>query len=76
MKAITVLMLMLLMMASCKKDDKTCNCGLITSDNVTNLSVTIKNSCSGNEKEFVLTQANWINAHVGENYCITNIDKW
>jgi hypothetical protein len=64
------------MMVSCKKDDKTCNCGLIISDDVSKSSVTIRNSCSGNEKEFVLSQADWLTAFVGSDYCITNVSKW
>ncbi|MEI7669747.1 MAG: hypothetical protein WCJ33_06675 [Pseudomonadota bacterium] len=64
------------MMASCKKDDKTCNCGLIISDDVSKTSVTIRNSCSGNEKEFVLAPGDWVNAFVGTDYCITNVESW
>ena len=60
---------------SCKKDEP-CNCGIIQSDNAQNYSIVIKNECSGNNKEFVLNQSDWLTAYVGNNYCITNIDKW
>lgn len=63
------------LISSCKKDEP-CNCGTIQSDNAQNYSVVIKNECSGNNKEFVLNQSDWMNAYVGSNYCITNSGKW
>jgi hypothetical protein len=60
---------------SCKKDEP-CNCGIIQSDNAQNYSVVIKNECSDNNKEFVLSQGDWMNAYVGSRYCITNSGKW
>jgi hypothetical protein len=65
----------ILSIASCKKE-KVCNCGLILSDNVSDHSVVIRNSCSGNEKRFYLTAGDWMNAFVGTNYCITNTTSW
>lgn len=64
--------------ASCKKeiDNETCNCGIIVSDNVSNYSVDIRNSCSDNVKTFYLTEGDWMNAHPGDNYCITNVTSW
>jgi hypothetical protein len=64
---------------SCKKEaiaPKTCNCGLVESDNVQDYSVVIKNSCSGNNKKFYLQEGDWMNAYVGSNYCITNVTSW
>ena len=70
----------LLGFASCKKDDPKpsipCNCGLILSDDVTDYSVIIRNDCSGNEKKFYLSQGDWMNAHPGNNFCITNVSSW
>ena len=75
MKKLTLIIAMALGVMSCKKEEY-CNCGEIMSDNVTNYSVTIKNDCTGNYKEFTHTPSDWMNAHVGQNYCITNSDKW
>lgn len=67
-------------MVSCKKEtttpQKPCNCGLIVSDDVTNYSVDIRNDCSNNVKTFYLTEGDWMNAHPGKNYCITNVTSW
>ena len=81
MKKLSVLVLGITLLAtsfiSCSEDDAIdCNCGLITSDNVQNYSVTIRNNCSGNEETFVLSQGDWMNAHPGSDYCITNISNW
>lgn len=67
--------LLIILFASCKKDE-VCNCGLVTSDDVTNYSVVIRNQCTGNSKRFFLTQGDWMNAFVGSNYCITNSGSW
>ena len=75
MKKLTLIIAMALGVMSCKKEEY-CNCGEIVSDNVTNYSITIKNDCTGNYKEFTLTPSAWMDAHVGQNYCITNSGKW
>lgn len=65
---------------SCKKDEikpkEVCNCGMVVSDNVYDYSVVIRNSCSGNEKKFYLQEGDWMNAHTGQDYCITNVTSW
>jgi hypothetical protein len=43
------------LLSSCKKDE-ICNCGEVVSDNASNYSVDIKNSCSGNVKTWYLSQ--------------------
>jgi hypothetical protein len=43
---------------------------------VQNYTVVIKNDCTGNNKEFTLSSGDWMNAHPGSNYCITNASKW
>lgn len=53
-----------------------CNCGIVQSDNVQDYSVVIQNECTGNNKTFVLQQGDWMNAHVGSKYCITNSGQW
>jgi len=62
---------------SCQKE-KICTstCGLIVSDSAYDYSVVIRNNCSGNEKIFYLSQGDWMNAHPGEDYCITNTTSW
>jgi hypothetical protein len=72
-----ILLVGTIVIVSCKKEeDKPCNCGIVQSDNVQNYSVVIQNECSGNNKEFTLQQGDWMNAHVGSSYCITNASKW
>lgn len=74
MKRIKILLLAVLFVG-CQKD-KICNCGTVVSDNGMNMSVDIKNSCSGNIKTFYLNATDWINAVVGSEYCINNVDNW
>lgn len=74
MKKITLILGVSLMALSCEKQN--CNCGVIQSDNVYDYSVIIKNSCSGNNKKFYLSEGDWINAHPGNDYCITNVESW
>jgi hypothetical protein len=64
------------LLTSCEKETKPCNCGIIMSDYVSNYSVDIKNDCSGNVKNWVLSEGDWMNAYVGNRYCITNTTSW
>ena len=64
------------MLAVRKKRIKFSNCGLIVSDNVSNYSVDIRNNCSDNVKTFYLSEGDWMNAHPGQDYCITNVTNW
>jgi len=74
MKKIILLAGLVIAMASCKKEN--CNCGVIQSDNVNDYSVVIKNSCSQNVKTFYLSESDWMNAYVGSDYCINNVESW
>lgn len=77
MKKIMLILSVVALLGSCKKKDEgPCNCGVIQSDNIQNYSVVIKNECTGNNKTFYLSQGDWMNAHPGNNYCITNSSKW
>ena len=80
MKKVIVLLASVILLAGCGKDEevviKDCNCGEIVSDNVDDYSVVIKSDCSGNEKSFKLSQNDWVNAHVGDDLCITNTNGW
>lgn len=73
MKYVIILTLVLL---SCKKEEKTCNCGIVESDNVQDYSVIIRNECSSNSKKFYLTEGDWMNAHPGNTQCISNVESW
>ena len=53
-----------------------CNCGTVQSDRVSDYSVVIKSDCSGNNKRFYLSQGDWMNAHPGHDFCITNSNGW
>ena len=75
-KTILILSVVALVSSCKKKEDEPCNCGIIQSDNVQDYSVVIRNECSSNNKTFVLSQGDWMNAHVGSRYCITNASKW
>ena len=74
MKKIFSLVLFLSLL-SCQKEE-VCNCGLIVDDDVSTYSVLIRNSCTNNEKWFTLQPGDWMNAHPGQDYCITNVEKW
>jgi hypothetical protein len=77
MKRLVLVVALAIGFASCKKEEnKICNCGLIVSDNVSNYSVDIRNNCSDNVKTFYLTEGDWMNAHPGQDYCITNVTNW
>jgi hypothetical protein len=60
-----------------------CNCGTITNDNIefdsnNNIfyTLTITNDCSGNSGKYYFDYGVWLNANVGENFCITNVSSW
>lgn len=80
MKKITLILAVVALISSCKKKDvketSPCNCGIVQSDNVMDYSVVIKNECTDNNKTFTLSSGDWMNAHVGSRYCITNSGKW
>jgi hypothetical protein len=76
MKKVMMIMAVALLAMSCEKEVTPCNCGVIQSDNITDYSVVIKNDCSGNNKTFYLSEGDWMNAHPGNDYCITNTTSW
>lgn len=53
-------------------------CGLITDDGIEGECywIDIRNECSDNIKRFCLAYGDWLNAHPGENFCITNTEPW
>jgi hypothetical protein len=90
MKNIKIMMMTLMMsliLLSCKKSEvkpnKPCNCGVVVSDPIVTdangnifYSLNIKNDCSGNIGTYYFTYDVWLNAHVGENFCVTNVSSW
>ena len=84
MKKVLLVGLVCLSLTSCKKvEQKNCNCGYITDDKITYdnsgnmlFTLTIRNSCSGNSKTWYFSESVWMDANVGENFCVTNIDSW
>ena len=75
MKKTIIGLAIILSIASCKKNEP-CNCGVVQSDRVSDYSVVIKNNCSDNEKRFYLVPSDWVNAFVGESFCITDVTSW
>ena len=78
MKNILLIIVLAIGLTSCESEfiNGDCNCGLITSDRISDYSVVIRNNCTDNSRRFNLTPGDWMNAYVGSDYCITNIDKW
>jgi hypothetical protein len=71
-----ILILVLAAFIGCQKE-QTCNCGLIVNDGTDGCYwVEIRNDCTKNVKRFCLTKGDWMNAHAGSNYCITNSNGW
>jgi hypothetical protein len=73
-----IIIITMLVLIGCSKETigEPCNCGLVLSDNVQDYSVVIRNDCTDNTKTFYLQPGDWMNAYVGSNYCITNVNKW
>lgn len=77
MKKVILTIAVVALISSCKKEkEDPCNCGIVQSDNVQDYSVVIRNECSSNNKTFTLSPGDWMNAHPGSKYCITNSGKW
>lgn len=75
MKKVILGLAIVLSVASCKKVQP-CNCGQVVSDRASDYSVVIRNNCSDNEQRFVLDASDWMNAIVGESFCITDVTSW
>ena len=78
MKKVLLVLMLLIAFVSCSPEDlgADCSCGFIVSDRVEDYSVVIRNDCTGNEKIWYLAQGDWMNAHPGMDYCITNAQEW
>lgn len=78
-----IITISMLSFTSCKKEDKPCNCGVITNDDIEFdvngdmfYSLTITNDCSNNSGKYYFTYDVWLNANVGESFCVTNVTSW
>ena len=76
MKKAILILFTISILYSCSKNCDGDNCGKIISDNASDFSVVIRNSCSGHEKRFYLSPGDWMTAYVGDDYCITNSNGW
>jgi hypothetical protein len=80
LKVVTALTVCLIL-GSCEKD-KNCNCGTITNDDIEisnsqfYYTLTIENDCSGNKQKFYFDYNTWLNAPVGQHFCVTNVSSW
>ncbi|NQY43564.1 MAG: hypothetical protein HRT87_09505 [Legionellales bacterium] len=77
-----VLLLAVFVAVSCSKEEdlpeptpttqsSSCNCGTVVSDDVSDYSIRVRNSCSNNIKKFNLEQSDWMVAYVGSNICMS-----
>ena len=76
MKKVMLMIIMSIFLTNCESLEEDCSCGLIESDRVTDYSIVVRNDCTGNVKRWYLTRGDWLGAHVGTDYCITNSTGW
>lgn len=79
-KVLLSLVMLLGLFTGCSEDeiiiDERCNCGYILSDRASDYSVVITSDCSGSNKRWTLSRDNWMIAHVGTKFCISNSTGW
>ena len=80
MKKTILTFALLTSIVSCKKEEtEPCNCGTIANDGI-DLNgchwLEIRNACSGNKKKFCFDEDVWMDANVGESFCVTNEPQW
>lgn len=58
--------------------NRDCNCGTIANDGIDNgcYWLEIRNNCSGNKKKFCFDQDVWMDAYVGEKFCVIGESEW
>jgi hypothetical protein len=79
MKKLIMIMILTIGLVGCNKEEnKPCNCGTILNDGISGNCywLEIENDCSGNRKTFCFDQSVWMNAYVGDNFCVTNQTQW
>ena len=80
-KLIYLFLIVPFLFSSCAKED--CNCGIITDDQIiinsdlsTDYTLSIRNNCSDNVETFIFDYDTWLDNHVGDELCVTNVDEW
>jgi len=73
----------LIILASCKKENEKCNCGVITQDGIdirpdgtSCYWLEIRNECTDNKKRWCFDYDIWFDGNPGEDFCVTNETKW
>jgi len=76
----TLIILSVILFTGCKKK---CNCGVITNDNIefdsngnSFYTLTITNDCTNNSGKFYFDYTTWLDANIGENFCVTSVSSW
>jgi hypothetical protein len=70
---------LVLALTSCQpNDDKDCNCGTVTSDQVRNSKYYLeaRNNCTGRNREFEVTYEEWLGKASGDKVCFSNVSSW
>jgi len=82
-RIILILSISLVSLASCKKYEPDCTCGVVTDDAITTnvngttcYSLTVKNDCSGNLKTWCFDYNTWLNRPVGDAMCVSGVGTW
>jgi hypothetical protein len=82
-RIILILSISLVSLASCKKYEPDCTCGVVTNDALTTntdgstcYSLTVKNDCSGNLKTWCFPASTWYDYAVGDNMCVSGVGTW
>ena len=71
-----LLIILPLTLFSCS--EKECNCGTIANDGIDGdcYWLEIRNSCTQNKKMFCFDQDVWMDAYVGDPFCVTGESEW
>ena len=84
MKKILLLITILTLLFSCKKEEpitnKPCNCGTITDKGIDSQTdcywLEIQNECTGSKALFCFEYSDWMNNSSGNEMCIDNVSNW
>ena len=78
MKYIIIILLLIGCSEDTPRPNRDCNCGTIANDGIDNgcYWLEIRNNCSGNKKTFCFDQDIWMDAYVGDNFCVYNETEW
>ena len=67
-----------ILLVGCHKDElpKQCNCGIVLEKYMSSKSLFISDPCGYNDSIVVVTKEYWVNAQVGDQYCLPEGQKW